>query len=147
MAEPVMIGQPPDEDATPDERELNKMFADADYATADELLTATEIRVEEIYLPEIRKKVRIRALTGRERDAYEQSMIVGKGPNQTTNTRNARAKLAALTLVDAQGRRLYDDRDAAKLGNLPAIVLERIFDRARKLSGITTEDLDELTGN
>ncbi len=120
---------------------------DADYATPDDLFAALTPKVEEIYVPELGKKIRVRAITGKERDAYEQSMVVGRGPNQTVNMRNARAKLAALAIAKEDGSRMFTDADAAKLGELPALALERIFDRARKMGGLTNEDMDDLTGN
>lgn len=118
-----------------------------EYATPDDLFATVETRTEELWIPELGKKVRIRAITGKERDAYEQSMVIGKGKDQTVNMRNARAKLAVLALANEDGSRMFSDADAGRLGNLPAIALERIFDRARKLGGLTDQDLDELTSN
>ena len=112
-----------------------------------DLLTITAPEVSVMFIPELGKSVRVKALNARERDAYEQSLIQGKGQNQSVNMRNARAKLAVLTLVDENGKRLYTDAQANEIGNAPAIVIERIFDRARRLAGITNDDLDELTGN
>lgn len=120
---------------------------DAEYATPDDLFSTVAPKVEEIWVPELGKKVRIRAITGKERDAYEQSMTVGRGANQSVNMRNARAKLAALAIANPDGTRMFKDVDAGRLGDLPALALERIFDRARKMGGLTNEDMDELTGN
>jgi hypothetical protein len=120
---------------------------DTEFISPMDLLTITAPKIEDMYIPELDKNVRVKALNARERDAYEQSLMQGKGANQSVNMRNARAKLAVMVLVDANGQRLYRDNQANDLGNAPAIVIERIFDRGRRLAGITNEDLDQLTGN
>lgn len=43
-------------------------------------------------------------------------------------------------------RRLFSDQDMIALGELSASALQRIFDVAQALSGITNKDVEELTG-
>jgi hypothetical protein len=117
----------------------------------DDFLTYTGVPVEDVRLPELETEtsgqvyVRVRGLTGKERDRYEESLVVGKGKNATVNARNARAKLAVLSCIDEKGDRLFSDADVAWLGEKSAIALERIFDVARRLSGLTDTDVKELT--
>lgn len=42
--------------------------------------------------------------------------------------------------------RLFNDVEANDLGDVSATALQRVFDRCQKLSGITKEDVAELTG-
>lgn len=115
-------------------------------ATPDDLFSLAPA-ADELYIPELDRKVLIRYLSGQERDAYEASIVVGKGQNMTVNMRGARAKLAALCLANPDGSRMFEDGDVKRLAGLPAIVLEQIFDRARKINGLTGEDTDEARGN
>jgi len=92
--------------------------------------------------------VRIRGLTGSERDAWEESMLRDNGRGRrTTVWTNARAKLAALCIVDGNGERVFSDRDAIALGMKSAAALQRIWDKCQHLSGLTNEDVDELAKN
>lgn len=113
----------------------------------DDILNYNDATFQVISVPEWGGKVRIRGLTAAERDSYEQSLTVGKGANIQTNMHLARAKLAQLCIVDAAGKQLFTRQDIAKLGAKSAVALERVFDTARHLSGLTAEDLAELTGN
>jgi hypothetical protein len=116
----------------------------------ENFLSYTGVPSEDVRIPELEDGsgpvyVRVRGLTGKERDRYEESLVVGKGKNATVNARNARAKLAVLSCIDDQGNRLFSDADVAWLGEKSAIALERIFDVARRLSGLTDTDVKELT--
>lgn len=117
------------------------------YGTADDLFSGATIPPSELYIPELGKTFFVRIISGKERDAYEQSLVRGRGTNSSIDARNMRAKLAALTLANADGSRMFKDTDASRLGDLPAKVLERIFDRSRKINGLTEEDTDDALGN
>lgn len=118
----------------------------------DAILQAQDLPHEDVEVPEWGGAVRVRALTGAERDAFEQSIVeqrtAGKpGASVKMNMRNIRAKLVALTVVDGEGNRLFTDRDADLLGKKSAAALDRVFAVAQKLSGISPEDVDELAKN
>lgn len=110
-------------------------------------MTFTDLPSEDVRIPEMGKEawVRVRGLTGKERDKYEMSITVGKGTNKEINARNARAKLVVMCAIDDAGNRLFTDDDVAWLGDKSAQALERIFDVARRLSGLTQTDMAELT--
>jgi len=109
------------------------------------IFAAEDLRDETIDVPEWGGKVRVRALTGAERDQYEQSITTNRGGTVTMNLANARAKLVALTVIDDDGQRLFSDTDAAELGNKSAVALNRVFESAQRLSGLTGEDVEALT--
>jgi hypothetical protein len=89
----------------------------------------------------------IRSLTGAERDAYESSLLVGKGRNRQMNFNNARAKLVALTMIDPDTHeRLFADHEVAQLGQRSAAALDRVWNASRKLSGLSEEDVEDLVG-
>jgi len=111
----------------------------------DEILKVQDLKTEEVQVPEWGGSVLVRAMTGTERDNYEQTIVVQKGKDTRVNMRNARAKLVALSVVDEQGRRLFSDADISALGNKSAAALQRVFDVATRLSGISDQDIKELT--
>ena len=92
--------------------------------------------------------VRIKSLTAREREEFEQS-ISKTLPDGTSKTDliTARAKLCVRIMVDANGRRIFDDSFVGALSNKNAEAIGQIFDDGAKLSGITKRDVEELAGN
>ncbi len=115
--------------------------------TRDAILQAEDLPTEDIEVEEWGGAVRVRALTGAERDAFEQSIVEQRGKSTRMNLRNIRAKLVALTVVDADGKRLFSDKDAELLGKKSAAALDRVFEVAQRLSGLSPEDMEELSGN
>ena len=55
------------------------------YLTRDEILQAQDIQFEDVKVPEWNGTVRVRGLTGVERDALEASLIEGKGKDAQVN--------------------------------------------------------------
>jgi len=113
----------------------------------DAILAADDREYEVVPCPEWGGEVRLRSLTGAERDAYEQSLVQTRGKSREMNLRNARAKLVALCAVDENGNRLFSDADVNALGKKNAKPLDRLFDVARRLSGLSEDDVDRLTEN
>jgi hypothetical protein len=113
----------------------------------DSILQASDIRKELVAVPEWGGEVYVRSLSAKERDEFESSMLTFKGKTQEVNLRQARAKLAALSICDEEGKRLFSDADVAALGNKSASAMQRVWTVAQRLSAITEEDMEELTKN
>jgi hypothetical protein len=108
---------------------------------------AVDITTELVEIPEWGGAVYVRGLTALERDDLEQSCLEGKGRNQRVNMRNLRAKMAIMSTVDAEGTPLWDDGDVERLTRKSAKALDSIFKKAQLLSGMSDEDVDDLTKN
>jgi len=115
--------------------------------TRDQILTADDILSEVVPVPEWGGEVRVRGLTGAERDRYEASLIEIQGKRRQLKLHNVRARLVSLAAVDEEGRRLFDDRDVEALGKKSAAALERVASAAQRLSGLTDADVEELAKN
>jgi hypothetical protein len=117
------------------------------------LLSRDEIRVvqdavfEEVEVPEWGGTVRVKALSGAERDAFESSLTEQKGKKIRMKMQNVRARMARLTCVDENGKPVFQPSDEHWLGEKSAAALDRVFDVAMKLAGMRDEDIDELTEN
>ena len=123
------------------------------YLSRDAILQREDIVTEDVEVPEWGGTVRVRGMSGVERDKFEAGLIqqpVANGrrrkpqEQQQTNMDNVRAKLCAWCCVDEQGGRLFAESDVQALGGKSAAALARIFDVATRLSGITDEDVDEM---
>ncbi len=106
---------------------------------------ALKVPIQAVSLPELGgETVYVWGLSGAERDAFEATMTVQRGKKREQNLANIRARFLVIILRDADGKRLFTDAEADVVGNLPASVLDRLFDVGRKLSGMTEADVDEL---
>lgn len=110
----------------------------------DEIFAAADTQVEDVAVPEWGGSVRIRGLSGSERDQYEAWIIQGRGKNRDVNLKQARAKLVMMCAVDAEGKRIFDEADLIRLGAKSALALQRVFDKASALSGLDEDTLEKI---
>lgn len=119
--------------------------------TAADILSAPKRKPEVVDVPEWDGEVVVRALSGVERDQFEASVVTMRGRDQTFNLLNMRGKLVALSVVDPSDpdlhRRAFTDEQVTALGELDAVALNRVYEVAARLSGITQKDAEELAGN
>ena len=115
----------------------------------EQILGADDLPVERLDVPEWGGAVFLRTLTGAERDAFEASYVErdpdGKDP--AARLHNFRARYLVRVLADAEGHLLFGPDDADALGGKSGKALEKLFAAARKLNGMSTEDVKELTEN
>ena len=112
----------------------------------DDILKAADNEPEEVDVPEWGGSVLVRGMTGRERDAFEVSLMQpGRGGRKVLDPANVRAKLVARCVVDDDGGRLFTDADVAELGGKSAAAVDRVYAVAARLSGMGADDPEELT--
>lgn len=100
-----------------------------------------DLEVKEVAMPEWSGSVCVRGLTARERDQFEASVGIA------ANLDNLRARLVVLTACDKEGKRIFTDADTEELGEKNSQAVDRLFEVARKMSGMTDADVEELEGN
>lgn len=115
--------------------------------TRQAILEAIDLPQETVEVPEWGGAVIVRGLTGAERDAFEAVFVGPDGQTKRDGLANFRARLVALSCVDEVGERLFGDGDMAALGCKSALALQRVFNAARRLSGLSRGDVEELTKN
>ena len=115
-------------------------------------IDATEKRTRELVsVPEWGGSVYVQSLNGDERDQFEESLMVttrrGGKKERDVVLKGARAKLCALCIVDGDGQRLYTDEEVDVLGQERAAALDRVFEVAQKLNGMSDEDLENTVAD
>lgn len=119
--------------------------------TRNMILAAPDLTTETVAVPEWGGEVLVRSLTGSERDQYESEFMVidtsGAKPTYEMEMGNARARLVALSLVDENGERMFDDTDVIALGKKSAAALDRVYNVARRLSALSDDDVEEMRKN
>lgn len=112
-----------------------------------QIIDADDLKSEIVDVPEWCGCVKVRTITGTERDAFEQSIIEYKGKSARTNLNNLRAKLCQLCMTDEKGAQLFTLQDLVSLGKKSAKALDRVFGVAQTLNGFSDEDIEGLTKN
>ena len=105
--------------------------------TKDQILSADDIKTQEVEVPEWGGSVNVRGMTAIQRDNFELSHMNGK-------LKNYRATVAARTICDENGVPLFSELEILKLAQKSSVALSRVYDIAMKLCGITSEDAEEL---
>lgn len=107
----------------------------------DQILQADDLGRVELQIPEWGGSVYVRVMRGTERDQFEGSMTSGDEQKRA----NVRALLAALTVVDEKGERLFrSTEDIEALGGKSARALNRIFNKAMEVNGFGADDVEKL---
>ena len=99
--------------------------------------------------------VRIKDLTGGERDRIEAScvverLVVHKGKRKIkkdTTLEDLRAKFVAACVVDEAGAPIFTEADVKALSGLNARALDRIFTAIQERYGLRAEDMDVFVEN
>jgi len=120
------------------------------YLSADQILGADDLRSEDVNVPEWGGVVKVQGMTGAARDRFESSMLAENmhGVSKDKALDNYRARLAAFCMVDGEGKRLFrSDAEVKRLGEKSAEALSRVAEVATRLSGLSPDDVEELTGN
>jgi hypothetical protein len=125
------------------------------FASAQDIFDVDDTLYENVEVPEWRRAdgspfvVRLRGLTGAERDSWEGTVTYFDSQGrQKVNTTDMRARLIVRSAVDGDGKRLFGgDAVARQLSKKSAAGLQRLFEVAQRLSGLTREDIDEMTKN
>lgn len=110
----------------------------------EDILGMNDIKIEIVSVPEWGGDVYVRNLSGHERDEFEASIVERRGKKQTLNASDLRAKLAAYSICDENGKRLFSESDVRVLTTKSASSLQRVFEVAQRLSGIGDDAVSEL---
>ena len=113
-----------------------------------QILAADDLPRELVNVPEWNGDVYVKALTAKERDDYEAGFVVQKGGAvKSIDLANVRARLVAMTIVDESGIRMFNDMEVFDLGRKSATALNRVYEVAKRLSGISQSDEEEMVKN
>ncbi len=111
------------------------------------ILETTDFKTEMVPTPEwpdADGKVFCRSIMASDRDAYESSFSDKDGKS---TMENIRSRLVVMSACDENGKLIFSHDDVESLGKKNAEVVNRLWDAARKLAGMTDEDAKELEKN
>lgn len=116
--------------------------------TKDQILEASDLVTETVAVSEWGGDVRVRTMTGTDRDAFEDSLFsVGVDGKATRDVSNLAVKLLTMTIVDDDGNRLFGAADIAMLGRKSSAAINRVYAVASRLNGIGAKAEDDAAKN
>lgn len=114
-----------------------------------ESLFARGLRRQNVYLPEHgpHAYLIVQELTGEQRDEYDASLWEQRKSSKfRLNLEHATAKLVVLSVINEDGTRMFGDDEVRTLSRkVGAATLKKLAEAAKELSGITDDEIDELT--
>lgn len=111
-----------------------------------QLLKPRPLAREKVTVTEWGGDVWVRAMTGTERDEFEQEYMAAKKAAEDYIP-NLRARLLVRTICDEQGKSLLTPNDIDALGEQSADVVARLYNVASRLNGLSKGDREELEKN
>jgi hypothetical protein len=109
----------------------------------DQILSANDIVREEVSVPEWGGSVFVSVMSGVERDQWERE-IQSLGREKFLD--NLRARLAAHTIIDESGQRIFTKDDIDQLGRKSYLALQRVCDVAERLNRLSPAAMEDLKG-
>lgn len=108
------------------------------------IFAAIDLKHEDVEVPEWGGTVRVRMMTGAERDAFSAAMVDEDGKPRLTDYT---ARLVAATVVGDDGERVFTADDVEALGRKSAIALARVFAVADRINKLGAEAVEAAAGN
>jgi hypothetical protein len=121
------------------------------FGSLSEILGVADVLYEDHFVPQWGFMVRIKSMTGQERDRFEASLRRDTpGGGETKNLANVRARMLAIVIVDPlknNQRMFVKSEDIELLGRKNAAALSFLWDKAAKMNGFTKEDVKDIEAN
>ena len=120
------------------------------FATAAGILSADDLKFDTVEVPDW-GMVRIRELTGAERELYDKTIATykprGRKVDIEVHAHRMRVYLVWLTMVDENGDRLFEtNAQRAELAKHSAQAIEVVYDCSARLSGLLADDEEDGEG-
>ena len=115
--------------------------------TKQQIVDANDLETVEVNVPQWGGSVLVRALTAKQRGQLMSTLIDQTKDGRTLRLQDLQARLCAMSIVDGQGKRFFSDNELAALGAKSSAALQRVFEVAQRLSGLSDEQVGELSKN
>lgn len=108
------------------------------------ILAANDIRTEDVAVPEWGGTVRVKVLSGTERNAWGASLL---GEDGKYDAKRYSVRLVAAAVVGEDGAPIFTDEDVPALAAKSGAALARVQAAAERLNGLGAEGLEAARGN
>lgn len=112
-----------------------------------DILAVSDIKCEEVEVIEWGGSVMVYGLTGKQRGELEASVVEMRGQTQIMHLQNLKVLMCSMAIRDENGARMFDSDEVDELGAKSTQALERVYDVAQRLSGMSTTEVEKLSKN
>jgi len=110
--------------------------------TKEDIL-ATEVETKVVEVPEWGGSVRIKVMSGVERDQFDKWLA---SKPEDSAMEGMKVRICALCLVDENGERMFEDADIEVLAKKSGAALSRIFMIAQEMNYLLAGSIEEVAG-
>lgn len=114
--------------------------------TREQILAADDLPSKEVEVPEWGGSVKVRSITAKDRDEFEQALIAARQAKRVA-PENVRARYVAACIVGEDGKPLFTAKDVEALGQKSFAALERVYQAATELNALSDEAVEDLAKN
>lgn len=112
--------------------------------TAQQILQTPDLKWEDVHVPEWKGTVRLKTLTGSERDQFDAET---SGEGEGINLKNFRARLIAACAIDHEANPVFTPPHIEELGKKSGVVLDRLFKVAKRINAIGADAEEKAAKN
>lgn len=112
----------------------------SDFLSRHDVLNAEDFATAVVEVPEWGGSVRVRSLTADENEEVGFGLLTESGQMDPRKARGLNLKLVLWCTIDERGLQLFEEKDLRKLRLKSARPIERIAERVRQISGLTSEE-------
>lgn len=107
--------------------------------TAEQILSANDVKLELVEVPEWGGAVYVRQMSARAREEFD-ALLLGDGDGEELDTKNVRARVIALAACDETGKPLFTLNQAEALAEKSNDAIDRVYDKAAALNKLRKKD-------
>lgn len=115
--------------------------------TKEQIIASEDLKYEDVEVPEWGGSVRVTAMSGTARDAFDDTLVKVVGEKVEQDLGNYRAKVCAACIVGEDGNRMFSAKEVAVLGRKSSAALGRVFDVADRLNGLSARSVEAEAKN
>lgn len=112
--------------------------------TREQILAAQDLKSEDVEVAEWGGRVRVRMMTGAERDALGAALV---GADKKVDMTQYRLRLVAACIVGEDGVALFGPDEIAMLGKKSGVALDRVYRVAERLNDVSTDSVEVAEKN
>ena len=113
----------------------------------DKIKTANDRPLITVDVPEWECDLRIRGMSGADRDEFESRALARKTRGGDVDPRGLRVSILIRCICDVDGNPLFTDDDAEWLAGKSGAVIDRLSQIAQCASGMTDDEVKEIEKN
>jgi hypothetical protein len=107
----------------------------------DSILKAKDLKTVDLEVKEWGGTIRLQTMTGSARQEYYRSTAGKDG-----TPKNVMEALIVACAVDEAGKPIFTSADVSELSRKSSIAINRVFEKAAELNGLTQKAVDDIAG-